>query len=141
MALVGDTGNGATFTLSAQATSFLIQKISIGESSIDMVDISHLGTTGRMEEILADLATNEEITLDVVWDTALTLPNVGAAAETGTVTFPLRTGEATAANLAGTGHFTARKLPDFANGEAQMGQFKFRFNGDTGPTYTKSVAT
>lgn len=140
MAIAGDVGNGATFTLGTQAISLLIKSIQIGAITVDMLDVSLLATTDFMLEIAAELKKAPEITVNFLHATLLDEVEVGVAAETGTVTFPLRTGEGTAANLAGTGQVTSFKLPDLQINTVQEGSLVFKYNGDTGPTYTKAVA-
>lgn len=140
MTLLGDTGNGATATFGTSSLSLAITKITIGEITIDMLGVSTLATTDYMEEIASDLKKAPEVTLEFIFGTLANAPAVGGAAETMTVTFPLRTGEGTAANLAGTAQFTAFKLPDLENGKIQSGSCKWKYNGDTGPAYTKAVA-
>lgn len=140
MANAGDTGNGSTITFSTSSLSLLITSIQIGEETIDMLDVSLLATTDFMLEIASDLKKAPEVTVQAVHGTLLDLPVVGAAPETMTITLPLRTGEGTAANYAGTAVFTSRKLPSLENGQVQIFEFKFKYDGDTGPAYTKAVA-
>lgn len=136
MANLGDTGNGATFVLGTTSLTLAVESIQIGEITIDMLDVSVLGTTDFMIEIASDLKRAPEVTVNFVFVTTATAPVVGSAAQTGTLTFPLRSGESTAANLAGTGVITSFKLPDLQNGVVQKGSMKFKYDGDTGPTYT-----
>lgn len=143
MPLVGDTGNGATFTLTTQSavSSLKVEKIAVSESTLAMLDVSTLGTAGQMEEISTDLATNPELTIDFVWSQSATAITVSPAVDTATLTFPVGPTQTTtnAATLAGTGHVVAIKYPDLENGAAMKGQIKFKFNGDTGPTYTRGA--
>lgn len=139
MALIGDTGNGATCTFATSALSLAITKIQIGEQTIDMLDVSTLATSGDQEMIASDLKKAQEVTVTALYVGTATLPVVGATAETMTVTMPLFTGTTTAANLAGTAQFTSSKLPDMENGVLMQYQFKWKYNGDTGPTYTKAT--
>jgi hypothetical protein len=141
MANLGDTGNGATAVFGTSALSLAITEIQIGEITIDMLDVSLLATTDFMLEIASDLKKAPEVTLKFVFDTLATAPVVGGVPETFTVTFPLRTGEATAANLAGTIVITGFQLPELKNGTIQTGTAKVKFNGDTGPAYTKAIAS
>ena len=115
MALIGDTGNGATCTFATSSLSLAITKIQIGEQTIDMLDVSTLATSGDQEMIASDLKKAQEVTVTALYVGTATLPVVGAAAETMTVTMPLFTGTTTAANLAGTAQFTSSKLPDMEN--------------------------
>lgn len=139
MPLLGDTGQGATATFGTSSLSLAVTKILIGEISIDMLDVSVLATTDYLEMIASDLKKTPEVTLDFVFVTSATAPVVGGAAETMTVTFPQRTGETAAATLVGTAQFTSFKLPDLQLGQIQAGQCKWKYNGDTGPTYTKAT--
>jgi hypothetical protein len=139
MALIGDTGNGATATFGTSSLSLAIVSMQISEQSVSMLDVSTLSTTGVQEMIASDLLTTQEVTLNVLFVASATAPVVGGAAETMTVTLPLFTGTTTAANLAGTAQFTSFKLPDLANGQLMMATVKFKYNGDTGPTYSKAT--
>ena len=139
MALIGDTGNGATCTFATSSLSLAIIKIQIGEQTIDMLDVSTLATTSDQEMIASDLKKTQEVTVTAIYVGTATLPVVGATAETMTITMPLFTGTTVAANLAGTAQFISSKLPDPENGTIMTYQFKWKYNGDTGPTYTKAT--
>lgn len=142
MALVGDTGNGATVTFATTSLSLLITSIQIGEETVEMLDVSTLATTGFMESIASDLKTTPEVTLTYVTDTSDAAPAVGGAAETITITAPQRTGETAAATYAGTAQITSSVVvQQFANGQIQTGQLKFKYNGDTGPTFTAATTS
>ena len=139
MALIGDTGNGATATFGTSTLSLAVVGMKIGEQTIDMLDVSTLATTSDQEMISSDLKKTQDVTLDVLFVATATAPVVGAAPETMTITFPLFTGTTVAATLAGTAQFISFKLPDLANGQLMMSQVKWKYNGDTGPTYTKAT--
>jgi hypothetical protein len=143
MSLIGDTGNLATFTLTTQTAvaSLAVQKISIGEITLDMLDVSTLATTVFKEEIASDLQSAPEVTIDYVFNQAATNIAVTGLPDTATITFPLGPTQTTTtrATFAGTAVVTAVKLPDFANGEVLMGQAKIKFDGNTGPTYTRGA--
>lgn len=136
-----DTGNGATITFGTYAGTLTIIDMDLGERGVEDLDISHLGTSGDMEMMPSDLRSTNEVKLTVQWDTSDTPPVPGGAPETVTITFPLRTGEATAANLAGTAYFKTVKFPVLANGTVQQGEITIKYDGATGPTYTASVAS
>lgn len=138
---IGDTGNGATATFATSSLSLAITQIQIGEETIDMLDVSTLATTAYMEKIASDLKEAPEVTVSYIFVTSATQPVVGAAPETMTITWPIQTGNVAAANLAGTAVFTSRKLPDLQNGQVQIGQVKWKYDGDTGPTYTKATTS
>ena len=141
MALTGDTGNGATFTLTTQTAvaSLKIDKISIGEITLDMLDVSVLATTGFMEEIASDLQKAPEVTIDYVWSQSATNIAITGLVDTALITFPVGPAQTTttAATFTGTAVVRAIKLPDMANGSVMKGQAKIKYDGDTGPSYTR----
>lgn len=141
MPLVGDTGNGATFTLSTQtaATSLKIEKITIAETSIDMLDVSVLSTSTVQERICSDLQKPGDITLDVVFSQTATAINITGLVDTATITFPVLSSQTTTtgATYVCSGYVTKVKLPDLQNGTVMKGQIVFSPDGDTGPTYTR----
>lgn len=139
MALNGDTGLGATFTMGTQAITLLITSITVGEEKIDMLDVSTLASTGFMEKVASDLKDAGEATVEFLWKTSTDKPAVGAAAETFTITWPQQAGDTAAATLAGTGVGTSLKYPDLKPGEIQKGSYTFTWDGDTGPTYTEAT--
>lgn len=141
MALVGDTGNGATFTLTTQtaAASLKVESITIGEITLDMLDVSTLGTSDFQEMIASDLKATPELTVTYNFNAAATAVTVTGSVDTATITFPVVSTQTTTtgATFTGTGIVTSFKLPDLQNGQVQKGQIKFKFDGDTGPTYTR----
>lgn len=145
MPLTGDTGNGATLSLaifngtSAITASLDIISISPGEVTVASVDVSTLATTGVMEKIPSDLADVGESTATFKWLTAGAKPTLPSAAGTFTITFPLRSGESTAATMTGTGFLTRLKAPEFQNGQLQVGELSWQWDGDVGPTLTASA--
>lgn len=140
MALTGDTGNGATLTFGTSALAYGWDSIQIGEESVDMLEVSTLATTGYKEMVASDLKETPEITVSFVTLTTSTAVTVGAAPETITITFPQRTGETAAANIAGTAVVTSFvRCQQLANGEIQKGQLTFKYDGDTGPTWTAAT--
>jgi len=141
MALVGDTGNGATFTLTTQtaAASLKVDQIQIGEITLDMLDVSTLSSSDFKEMIASDLKNTPELTVSYVYSASATAVTVTGSVDTATVTFPVGASQTstTGATFAGTGIVTSFKLPDLQNGNVMKGQIKFKFDGDTGPTYTR----
>lgn len=148
MAIKGDTGNGATLTLalfdsSGDAISEALEVITIdvGDITAEGIDVSTLGTEGYREHIPNDLATIAESSATFKWLTDADIPVIPSAAGTCTVTLPLRAGEATAANITGTGFLTRVKGPTLENGVMQEGEVAWQWDGDTGPTFTKAIPT
>lgn len=145
MALTGDTGNGATLTLalyngtSAITAALDVISITPGAFTAAPIDVSTLSTSGTREMIPNDLATVGESTATFKWLTAGAKPTLPSVAGTITLTYPLRTGETTAATLTGTGFITNLQAPSMANGELQVGTIGWQWDGDTGPTFTASA--
>lgn len=142
MALTGDTGNGATIVFSGNmgfgtaTTSLQIINVSQGEESVAVIDVSTLATTDAMESIPSDLREIAESSATFKFITTAPVVDLPAAAGTITITWPIRTGETTAATYAGTGFITGFTPPSLANGELQTGEIKWKWDGDTGPTFT-----
>ena len=130
---MADTGNGATLTRSGFTVD--IVSISIGEQTIDLLDISLISTTGFMEKISADLADAGSFTVEYLFDASDADVTLGGAAASTTITFPLN-GGSTAATLAGTAICTSKKYPDLQNNELQTASATFSWDGVTGPAFT-----
>lgn len=145
MALTGDTGNGATLTLAlftgttAITAALDVISISPGNMTVSPIDVSTLATTGFMEKIPGDLADIGESTATFKWLTGVAVPTLPSAAGTCTLTFPLRTGETTAATMTGTGFITGVQVPSMENGALQVGTITWQWDGDTGPSNTVSA--
>lgn len=134
-----DTGNGASVTFSTYSGTLAVIDIDLGEQSIGTLDATVLASQDFKKYIFEDLAETNEVTMTVQWDTTETPPACDGVPETVTITFPQRTGETAAANLAGTGAFTTVKYPMLANSEVQQGEITVKFDGQTGPTYTAAT--
>lgn len=150
MALTGDTGNGTTLTFAANmgfgasTAAMTCTTIDQGEQNVGVVDVSTLATTDAMESIPSDLRELAESSATFKWltTTAATVAMNAAlpgAAGTITLTYPTRSGETTAATYIGTGFITGFTPPSMANGKLQEGQLKWKYDGDTGPTFTGSA--
>jgi len=145
MALTGDTGNGATLTLAlfngttALTASLSVISITPGAMTVSPVDVSVLATTGYMESIPGDLASIAESTATYKWLTSAVTPTLPSAAGTCTLTFPLRSGETTAATMTGTGYLTSVQAPAMENGTLQVGTVGWQWDGETGPSFTVSA--
>lgn len=129
MALSVYTGNGTTVTGNGLG-GWAGKVISIGEfsESIDEIDVNYLGTTGHDNYIPGDLTHHSPVSMTVQFDPEDT-PTLGSV-NTITITF------AGGATIAGTGFVTAHGWNNIANNERIEGTLTFRWDGDTGPTYT-----
>lgn len=102
------------------------------------IETSHFGTTGFKEYIAAKLVEPGEITLEVQFDPD-DIPPISGAAETLTITFPLPTGQSTAANVAGTGFVTSWSASLEDQDGLMTAEVTFKWDGLTGPTFTASA--
>jgi hypothetical protein len=136
-----DTGHGATVTFGTTSWSGKLMGIPTNLSfTRPRVETTYLGTSTNRTYMPGDLNELGEITLDVMFESAVGLPAIGTVAETITITFPLPGGgAATAANIAGTGFITATSFPPLQTGALQQGSITFTFDGGTGPTFTAAA--
>jgi hypothetical protein len=91
-----------------------------------------------MRKFLHDLKDAGAVTIEYEKDAADGEPTIGGAAASGVVTYPLQSGESTAANITGTGWITSYTPPSFKNNELQLASVTFTYDGETGPTETAS---
>lgn len=126
-------GNGATFTLNTGSVGTIIS-LDPPEETIGEVNDDSLGTTDFHEFVAAKVADTSPLTGVAVFNGG-TLPSLGTQL-TGTITYPLGTGQTTGATFAGTGFFTRRKIGELALDSRVVLEFSFRFDGKTGPAYT-----
>lgn len=134
---MADTGNATTLTLGTSGFTGSIIEMSGSEETRPALKDSHLGTTPRETYVPDDLYEPGEFTGRYYTDGAVSShPSITAAPETCTKTYPLKSGQSTPATLVGTGFFTRKKHPDVKNNELMAGEFTFKWDGRTGPTYT-----
>jgi hypothetical protein len=129
-----NTGNGATITFTGVSGS--IRSINPGAFKLAGIDDSTLATTDIQEMIKSDLHTCDEVEIEYLFDTDDSLIDITNAASTLTITWPMDTGQTTAATLAGTAFVTEASFPTLANDELQVATVKFQFDGKTGPAFT-----
>lgn len=134
---MADTGNSATIAFGTSA--FVANVYSIGgtSQSREALEDSHLGTTNQKTYIPTDLYEPGEFEIEFEWDQSFSVfPPIAAAPETITVTFPLKSGELTAATLAGSGFLTEVSGPDVENGSIMRGTATIKWDGKTEVAYT-----
>ena len=137
---MANTGNGATLVGSTTTTAFEIVTIGAGSQSIEAIETSNLSTEDFKEYISGDLKETNELSMTINWDSSQSLPTIGGAGETWTLTLPWFRGADTTADtqatLVGTGFVTEVEFPEFSNDELQQGSITIKLDGSTGPTYT-----
>jgi len=134
---MADTGNSATIAFGT--SSFVANIYSIGGTSQtrEALEDSHLGTTNQKTYIPTDLYEPGEFEIEFEWDQSFSVfPPIDGAPETITVTFPLKSGEGTAATLAGSGFITEVSGPDVENGSIMRGTATIKWDGKTEVAYT-----
>lgn len=137
-----DTGNGTTVAFTSGSFAASIIDADLGDITIEMLDASHLGTSGDMEKVPSDLRDNGAWTFNYFADPTdadKVKPAVGVV-DTLTVTFPSQTA-GTDATYVATGAVTSVKMPTLANGQLMQGSFEFTPDGFTGPTFTEEAAS
>jgi len=131
-------------SLGTQGGSYNFIMIGGPEETVAVIDVSHLGTTNFREKMSGDLKDVGVIPVRIQYVGIDGLPNIAAAAETITLTWP--NNDSTAASYAGTGFLLRRKFADMDIGsvdDVMVGEFDLVFNGGfnsgTEPAFT--VAT
>lgn len=129
---------GASLTFVTSGTTFAITSISQGSISRESRRVSNFGTTGAHEYLAGALIDWDTFTVEFLLDPDVQ-PPIAAAAETVRITFPLLTGQITAAKVEGTGFVESW---DFEMGEVDgigEGSMVVRWDGFTGPAFTPST--
>lgn len=140
---MADTGNTATLTLATSALTVAIDRITIGGETRETLEDSDLTTTNYKTYLPGDLREPPTLTISYFFDQSdSSFPSAATAAELATVTFPLKSGEGTAATYTGTG-FIVDPHGDIevANNELMKGTLIFKCDGKTTePTFTAGSA-
>lgn len=143
-----DTGASATVSFSGTTFAAKIKNVQLPTWMVDDLEKSTLDTTAYKEYVPSDLVEPGEVSITCLFPTSFDLPVIAATVtETCTITFPLRkvasttttSNETTAANIAGSGYFKSFSLPNLQLGTLQEATFVFKFDGGTGPTFSKSA--
>jgi hypothetical protein len=138
-----DTGHGATIAFSSGITAFAapFRKIGAVEQELEKVENTVLSNTASKSYLPGDIAEPGEFEVEYAFNATLDHPDV-LTRGTITITAPLATGQASAANLSGTGFIMSRTAtPELATNGLQIGKIKCKFDGKTGPTLTVAVDT
>jgi hypothetical protein len=135
---MADTGNTTTVTFGTSSFAPTVRSISIGEMTREAIEDSHLATGGQKTFIPSDLVDAGEFTMEIEWDqSAGVFPPVTAAAETVTITFPMKPGQSTTrGTLAGTAFLTSAGGINVANGELMVASVTVKWDGKTEAVFT-----
>jgi hypothetical protein len=118
-----------------------VVRIEFPEEALERIECSSLETATYRSYIPSDLVDPPQVNVTMNFETLHAIPFVGQVLTTVTVNFPLRPGEATAANYSGSAYVGAVTRPTLANGELQQIQLRIDFDGVTGPTFTPATLT
>jgi predicted secreted protein len=125
-----DQGFGSTITF---ASSFVgsIRTIDWSGLTRNPLDTTHMGTTnGWMTYLPSDLKDAGELTVEVFFDPSKDWKTqIGAAAATCTLTFPVPTGGTTAGTIAGSAFLTSFEVNDPYD-DVMTATIKLRFTGE-----------
>ena len=133
-----DTGHGGSIAFSAGIAAWAapFRKIGAVEQAIEKVEKTTLANTITKGYIPGDTVEPGEFECEYGFDATLDQPVVMTSG-TITITAPIGTGQASAANLAGTGFIMSRTAtPEFATNGLQIGRLKIKFTGVVGPNLT-----
>jgi len=129
------TGNSATIVFGTSGFTANYSRIGGSGMGRESLDVSHLGTSDWKAFQPDDLVDGGEFSCEFQWDqSASTFPPITAVAETVTITYPMKSGETTAATLSGSGFLTGSTGPDLVNGEIMNGEYTVKWGGQ--PSYT-----
>ena len=133
-----DVGTGTTIVFGTSAFEAHLLSVNGTDITRAVVDSTHMGTTGERTKIFGDLFDPGSVECEIALDPDAQ-PPIGAAVETITITFPIPTGMATGANIAGTGACTAWSWGDPLE-DKMTATMTVTWDGETGPTWTVSAA-
>lgn len=103
---MADIGTGASLTLGTSGTTFEILSISGNDASVPVIDTTHLGSTTQRSKMTGELIDHGTVDVEILFDPD-DPPPLGVT-ETITVTFPLPSGQSTAADYSGSASITSR---------------------------------
>lgn len=139
MALVPDTGAGASITFGTSAFTGKYREIGELSQELEVVDTTDLSIASADEatNMPGDNPTPGEVRCRIKFDPKVQPPTLGVP-ETITITPPKSDSASSApANVAGTGWVKSRRLlPNLQRNQLNEGEFVIQFNGLTGPTLT-----
>ena len=133
-----DTGLGTTLTASPGGWTGDVERFTLHNETIPVVDESHLGTTGYREFRAGDLADAGEVVIRVHFEGDTALPALGTTG-TLTITDPLAPGEATAASITGTAIVTGVNRNTREIDVLKTAEMTLKWDGKTGPTFTPAT--
>jgi hypothetical protein len=130
------TGLGATISGTGLVTT-QVTRIGNMKIGVDVLDITHLGTTGFEENRPGDLRKNPDLEVEFNWlgaappiTTAMVPASEPYAGVSVTLTFP------GAGSAQGTAFVKEAEFPQAENGNIMKGKYVLQFDGATAITFT-----
>ena len=138
MTLKNYASQGAAVSFGTSALTGKITSIGSVEQSRDALEITDLSIAagGSKRFIPADIYDPGTFDVEFLYSAAHALPDIGAAAETITITWPKATSSGTAATFAGTGFISSRGTAEAAPGELMKMTCSVQWDGETAPAYS-----
>ena len=130
------TGAGATLTFVTSGTSLGVVSMQHSGVARQAIDKTELATTGGKEYEPGDTYDPGEIQVTFNYDPD-TQPPYSAAAETIRITYPLQSGQTTAAKVEAEGFVTSFDEPQLQQDTYMQAQLTIKLSGDL--TYTASA--
>lgn len=142
MACKGDTGQGATLTLSVTGAVGRIRTMQLPTWAMEKIDMTALDSVDWMCSTPGDITDPGELTAEVIFDSEIAVPAPGTI-EDATVDFPIQIDtNVSAATLVGSGFLTETQLPNMATNELMVMNITFAYDGNgTVPAFTPEAAT
>ena len=143
-----NTGHTGTITLGTSGLTYAWRKIGAVEQEIEKVDATTLGNAACKSYLPGDIPDPGEFEVEYAFDATLDHPDI-LTSGTIVITAPTAAGQATPANLTGSGFIMARtETPELATNGLQIGKLKCRFDGKnthgaglSGPVLTVATDT
>jgi hypothetical protein len=121
-------GTGATIAFATSGFTAECTNIQLPERARESLETTHLGTTTAKTFKPAKLYDSGEVTVTVFHDPAADLL-IGEEPEQITITYPLETGQSTAATAVFTGFVTGQGGESFKVGELMSTNLKIKVTG------------
>ena len=129
--------NGTTIVFGTSGFTGNIHAIGGRTETREAVKDSHIATTGQHTYIAGSLTEAGQTEITFEWDQSFsTFPPITAAAETITISFPLKSGERVKATEAGTGFLVAVTGPNLESDTLMTGSATIHWDGKTDVAYT-----
>jgi hypothetical protein len=138
MTLKNYNAQGAAVSFGTSGLTGKILSVSAVQQSRDVLDISDLSIAagGAKKSIPADIYDAGSLDVEFLYSSLQVLPDIGAIAETITITFPAANTATGSATFAGTGFISSRSTTECSVGGIMQMSCTVTFDGETAPVYS-----